>query len=188
MPHPDAQRWNARYLAERERWLEQSPRQLLVDYAHLLPKEGLALDAAAGVASNGLYLAVHGLHVIALDISEYGLRLARARARQRSLLLDTAVLDLAQLWLPPDHFDVILNFHFLERSTFDQYRRALRPGGWLIFETFLRYDEAIENPEYFLKPGELCLAFKDFEIAHWREQDLGKQMRVTAQLVAQKPG
>lgn len=188
MPHPDAERWNARYVADRENWLAHSPRQLLRDHAYLLPKRGIALDAAAGVATNGLYLAERGYYVIALDISEYGLRLARRRASERSLRLDTVVCDLKNLWLPQECFDVILNFHFLERAAFEPYRRSLKPGGWLIFETFLQREEIVENPDYYLEPGELRQAFDDFEIFYWHEQDLSERKRVTAQLVARKPG
>ena len=75
MTHLDAQRWNKRYAAEGLVWLERSPRALLLNHEHLLPNSGLALDAAAGVAANGLYLAQQGLHVIALDISETGHKL-----------------------------------------------------------------------------------------------------------------
>ncbi len=188
MPHPDAERWNARYAADLENWLAQTPRQLLREHAQLLPKRGIALDAAAGVATNGLYLAGRGYRVIALDISEYGLKLARQRARKRSLQLDAAVCDLKKLWLPKEYFDVILNFHFLERAAFESYRRALKPGGWLIFETFLQRGEAAENLDYYLEPGELRQAFEDFEIFYWHEQDLSERKRVTAQLVARKPG
>lgn len=187
MTHPDAQRWNARYEAERENWLSQSPRRLLKQHAPLLPEGGMALDAAAGVATNGLYLAERGFHVIALDISEYGLKMAKKRARERALHLEAAVLDMGKLWLPRDYFDVVLNFHFLERAIFNIYRQALKPGGWLIFETFLQRGEIVENPDYYLEPGELRRAFQDFEIVHWYEQDLQERRRVTAQLVARKP-
>ena len=70
MTHLEAQRWDERYQRERELWLELEPRQLLTDYAHLLPTEGRALDAASGVAIHALFLAQRGLKAFALDISE----------------------------------------------------------------------------------------------------------------------
>lgn len=187
MNHPDAERWNARYAADGEDWLENQPRQLLLDYAHLLPKQGIALDAAAGVANNGTYLSRRGLHVIALDISINALQLAMQRALMESLPLSAAVFDISHLWLPMNYFDVIVNFHFLKRTTFPVFRQALRPGGLIIFETFLRSNEDSSTPDYYLEPGELHSAFSDFEIIHWKESSIPATTKVTAQLVARKP-
>jgi tellurite methyltransferase len=186
--HPDAKKWNNRYLEEGEDWLEKSPRQLLLDYAELLPTDGLGLDAAAGVANNGTFLAQRGLKVIALDISETALRLAMERAREKKLPISAAVYDLSSPWLPPDHFDVIVNFRFLERATFPIYRSSLRRGGLLFFETYLQTNPDAVHPEYYLNPGELFRAFQDFDIIHWKEIDAPGIKRARAQLVARKGG
>lgn len=191
MPHPDACRWDARYAQEQDRWLEHHPRQLLVDYAYLLPDTGLALDAASGVGVNSLFLARRGLHVIALDISEIALRLALRQARSEGLPLSAAVYDLSSPWLPEASFDVILNFHFLERATLPVFRAALKPGGLLFFETFMKVGEEIDQPEYYLDPGELRAAFRDFEFIRNTEIFLpateNHPPRGMAQLVARKP-
>ena len=184
--HPDAKKWNARYREEGDRWLTRHPRPLLTDWLPQLPTNGLALDAAAGVAIHGRALAHHGLHVIALDIAEVGLRLALRVARADGFMVETAVVDLSRLWLPPHTFDVIVNFRFLERTTFPTYRRALKPGGWLIFETFVRTDPSAPDPDYYLQRGELRAAFADWNIRHSAEV-AGSNGRVTDQLVACKP-
>jgi tellurite methyltransferase len=188
--HPDAAKWNGRYQTEGEKWQKSRPRQLLLDYVDQLPVSGLALDAAAGVAVHGLFLAERGWHVIALDISEVGLRLAREQALARGVWLETAVFDLTNPWLPANTFDVILNFRFLERSTFTVYRRALKPGGWLLFETFVHPKRTVKDPDYFLEPGELRSAFADFEIIHSAQKEVQGQrsgrMKQVEQLVARK--
>ena len=61
MPNPTAARWDERYQQESDFWLKRQPRELLTAYADLLPRKGRALDAASGVAINGIYLAHHGL-------------------------------------------------------------------------------------------------------------------------------
>lgn len=191
MTHPDAERWDARYTEELDSWLARQPRQLLQEYAHLLPAAGRALDAAAGVGTNSLFLARRGLRVLALDISEVALRAARARFADLGLYLDAAVMDLARPRLPISVFDVIVNFHFLERSTFKAFHRALKPGGVLIFETFVEKRGEVGRPEYFLKPGELSDAFAGLETIHQEECVLldedGALIRRTEQLVARKP-
>jgi len=185
MTHPDAQRWNETYKRDGGQWLHGRPRQLLLDFAPYLPRSGLALDAAAGVGTHGLFLAQRGLHVIALDVSETGLCLAQQQARAQGVVLETAVTDLAHLWLPPDTFDVILNFRFLERITFSVYQQALKPGGWLLFETFVRLDTAtsasacvefaetlstgVPHPHHYLEPAELADAFADLEQIYYEE-------------------
>jgi tellurite methyltransferase len=191
MTHPDAARWNHRYTQDGHAWQGRRPRQLLREFAHLLPDQGMALDAAAGVGLHGLFLAERGLHVIALDVSEVGLRLARESAQRRGLWLETAVFDLSHPWLPANYFDVIANFRFLERATFPVYRQALKPGGLLFFETFLKTDPQGDYPDHYLNPGELKQAFAGFTVIHSglfeiRHED-GHVIKTTEQLVARKP-
>ncbi len=178
--------WNARYLDEGELWLGKPPRQMLLDWAYLLPERGLALDAAAGVGANGLFVAEHGLTVIAMDFSEVALRLAVERARSESLPFRPAVYDMELLQLPDHHFDVIVNFFFLERANLQVYHRALKTGGLLFFETLLSTDAVTVCPEYYLERGELLDAFADFEILHQAEAvDCGEN-RCSEQLIARK--
>ncbi len=190
MSHPDAVKWNGRYAAEGAQWQKSSIRSLLQKWLPRLPQSGLALDAAAGVGVNGLALARHGLRVIALDISEVGLRLARQLFAQEGLTVETAVYDLAHPWFPPNSFDVIINFRFLERATFPAYRRALKSGGWLIFETFVKTDRNVVYPPHYLDPGELKSAFADFHIHENQQHEIwqdGSLYKTSDTLVAQKP-
>ena len=179
--------WNARYAKEGEFWLGKPPRKLLRDWARLLPERGLALDAASGVGANGLFLAKRGLSVIALDFSEVALRLAVERARRKSLPFQAAVYDMALLQLPAHTFDVIVNFFFLERPTLAVYRRALKPGGVLVFETLLKTDTVTVRPEHYLELGELLPHFADFDILHSAEAVGCGENRLSEQLIARKP-
>ncbi len=188
MTHPDAARWNDRYQQDHERWLRRAPSRLLVRYRHLLPSRGLALDAAAGVAPNGLYLAERGLRVIALDISEIGLRLGMARAAKRSLPLWGAVCDLERMRLPANSFAVIANILFMARPALQAYRTALQPGGLLFFEAFVAADASDAGP-YELLPGELRALFGDYDVLHSMvEAAEGRPGKFAEQLVARKPG
>jgi len=191
MSHPDAQIWNARYLTDKGHWVRRQPYPLLCSYAERLPPVGLALEVAAGAAPAGIFLARRGLRVVAMDISEAGLRLAQQRTRELSLPLSLVVMDMSDPWLPLAGFDIILNFYFLSRPLLKCYRQALKPGGWLFFETFVKGTQRKCNPAHYLEPGELYSAFQDWEILHWAEtwKKSGSgtlSSRRIAQLVARK--
>jgi SAM-dependent methyltransferase len=191
MSHPDAQLWNARYLSDQEHYLRRQPYPLVRAYADQLPLGGLALDVAAGAAPAGLFLARRGLRVIAVDISEVGLRLAQKKAREFSLPLSPVVMDMSDSWLPASKFDVVLNFYYLSRPLFECYRQALKPGGWLFFETFVQETHRRCNSAHYLESGELYSAFQDWEILHWAEtwrkrRDGTLSSKRIAQLVARK--
>ena len=55
-------------------------------------------------------------------------------------------------------YDVIVVTHYLHRPLFPSLLAALRPGGTLVYETFLRAQAARgrpTNPDFLLEPGEL---------------------------------
>ena len=191
MPNPEVDRWNEKYERESELWLGMEPRRLLVSFIGQIPKKGLALDAACGVGINAVYLAKHGLRVLGIDISEYALHLARRRIKKLGYPVEFAVADLSQPWLPDDYFNVITNFHFLERAAIPVYRQALKPGGLIMFDTFVARSNTVDSPAYYLEPGELNLLFEGFEIIHYAESILEQSRshgeRGAAQIVARKP-
>ncbi|MCP4415635.1 MAG: class I SAM-dependent methyltransferase [Chloroflexi bacterium] len=188
--HPDAIRWNGRYQTDGPQRQQAPPSQLLQDFAYLLPKTGVVLDAAAGVGINALFVAGLGVPVVALDISEMGLGLLRQRAIDLQVGVETAVFDLTHPYFPTNCVNAILNFRFLERATFAAYQQALRPGGLLIFETFVCAGGE-ETPDHFLQPGELRRAFTNFDVIFYAETTAlsyrSGQIRQVAQLVARKP-
>lgn len=185
----DRQRWDARY-ASREREPKTEPSLFVRSCLPLLPRCGYALDVAAGGGRNSVALAAHGLQVDAVDISWYGLRRALQLAAQRQVRIQPIVLDLQRGWLPLRSYDVIVNSLFLLRTLLPAIRRALKPGGWLVFETFTVAQYALtphrfKSREYLLQPGELRRLFDDFLVlSYWEGVEAE---RATARLLARKP-
>jgi SAM-dependent methyltransferase len=193
MPHADALVWDHRYTNDKKWHHLRSPRQLVMPYLGLLPYKGLILDAACGTTPTGLYLASHGWRVIALDVSIAALRLAQLQARKEALPVSFALMDLTNPWLPDDYFDIILNFYYLSRPLLSIYRKSLKLGGLLFFETFLRDEnfshEVDGNPQHYLNPSELEDAFDGWDIIHYahaKRDDRPVRTRRIAQMVARK--
>ena len=180
----DRERWDKKWAQMGAEHLTPAP--LLVRYADRLGG-GRALDLACGVGRNALWLAANGYTVDAVDISPVGLALGRAEAEQRGLTVNFFKADLDDHILPVATYDLIAVFRFLNRRLLPAIGAALRPGGWLFYESLdLRYlDLQPDAPrDYLLTPGELEIAF-----AHLRVIEAGPNPgRQTSFLVAQAGG
>ena len=103
------------------------------------------------------------------------------------------VADLTRFHLPAEHFDVILNFYYLQRDLWAKYRRFLRPGGILVIETLTQEMHGLRpdiDPLYLLRPGELQAAFRDWQILIYRESWVETETRhpkAVASLIARRP-
>jgi tellurite methyltransferase len=187
MPLSDALKWNQRYQQEKFKSFEQ-PRSFLLESAVHLPGGGLALDMAMGLGGNAGFLIKRGFRVIGLDISS----VAVFNAKSRYPDLMAAVVDLTCVYLPANKFDVILNFYYLQRDLWPVYKRALRSGGILIFESLtvkMLEQSADIDPEYLLTSGELLQGFRELNILAYREDwviDDKGHYKAVASLVARK--
>ena len=166
---------------------------ILDDVTHLLPVRGRALDVACGTGAASIFLARHGLEVVAWDISPIAIGKLRIFAARHELAIEPEVVDIAQARIPQEAFDVIFVSRYLERSACAGLSRALRPGGLLVYQTFSI--EALEsaphmNPAYCLVRGELLNLFHDLQPVLYREDalvgDTTRGLRNEARLVAQR--
>jgi len=120
---------------------EDQPATLLVEHIDLLSTapDKTALDVACGKGRNALYLARKGFTVTGLDRDAAGLADARAEAEARKLSLTLREQDLeaAGATLPPAAFGLVCVFYYLHRPLLAPIAGAVRPGGVLVYETFL---------------------------------------------------
>lgn len=164
----DRKRWEDRYATGGAG--SGDPSDFLVAHAELL--QGRILDVAAGAGRNALFLARRGRHVDMLDIAYAGLQIARNAARAEGLDLWAVQADLESFPLPPTRFDAALNIRYLQRSLFEPLQHTVRPGGIILFETFLIDQQAIghpRNPAFLLQHGELRAAFSRCEMVAYEE-------------------
>jgi tellurite methyltransferase len=135
---------------------------------------GSALDIACGKGRNAIYIAQRGFTVTALDISAVALAEGRRRAQRQALLIDWHLCDLEASALAPaaGDFDLIVNFNYLQRALIRPMQQAVKPGGHVIFETYLIDQAALghpKNPDYLLQRNELLDCFRDFRVLCYRE-------------------
>jgi dihydroneopterin aldolase len=174
------------------------PARFLVQQLDRLPK-GLILDVAAGSGRHTLFLSSLGYEVEAIDRDEQALAQLLTDARSKRLAgVTTRALDLESPH-PPDlgeeRYDAILVFLYLHRPIFPHLIRALKPGGVLVYETFLiDHHLHYQHPrrrEFCLGHGELLSFTSGLRILHYdeglHEEARDGESAYTAQLVAQKP-
>lgn len=186
------EKWDRRY--REASGLLAEPCRLLVEFAHLLPAEGEALDLAAGLGGNALFLSRRGLVTSAWDISGVAMRQLADTAERQGLPLGTQVRDLATQPPPADSFDVITVSRFLDRTLCPYITAALRQGGLLYYQTYTADRVAgaggPNNPDFLLARNELLRLFCELELVYYREEggigDTRQGMRNEAQLIARK--
>ena len=182
------QKWDRRY-----EQAQQPPDALevLVDHVYLLPAQGTALDLACGLGGSGLCLAENGLQTWAWDQSPVAIEALQRRSM--GLPLYAEVRDVVANPPEPERFDVICVGHFLDRDLCSHISAALRPGGLLFYQTFVREtvdDSGPGNPNYRLAVNELPGLFPGLTIRFFRDEgrvgDHARGFRNRSQLIAQR--
>jgi len=179
--------WNRLYDTEKFVF-GRDPSPFLKKHLKTLPR-GRVLDIAMGEGRNGVFLAKQGFEVEGVDLSDVALKKAQRFAAEEGVTLRTIVTDVAEYEITPNSYDVILNINFLERKIFPGILRGLKKGGILLFENVILDPAKVSGakdfkPEYFLKPGELRLAFSQFEILEYEEASDGKE--TVARMIAKR--
>lgn len=193
MSGSDEEKWQQRYQDADIGSVD--PAMVLQRYAHLLPASGAALDLAAGLGGNALFLARHGLDTVAWDISSNAMDKLSHYATTAGLPLQSEVRDVTANPPQPDSFDVIVVSRFLDRALCPDITAALKPGGLLFYQTFLaeKADPGIGpgNPAFLLRQNELLHLFNELTVRAYHEEgtigDISQGIRNEALLVAQRP-
>ncbi len=171
MNHKRRARWEERHRGT----MPGDPEPSVTELMPLLPA-GTALDIAAGTGRNSIALARAGWRVVAADFSPPGLHALAEIARRDKLTIATVLADLGEtLPFRASTFDVILNVSYLDRALIPQLKDVLRPGGAMLFDTYL-VDEAdavghghLRNTRFTLEHYELRTLLAGLELLHYRE-------------------
>lgn len=167
------------------------PSDWLLEIVDLLPPAGLALDVACGSGRDASFLAAAGYRVRALDRDAAALAELTATATRLGLPVAAEVVDLEseEVEVGDAAYALVVVAHFLHRPLFPALRRALAPGGVLVYETFT-VDQAVHghprNPAFLLEHGELPRLVAPLGVLRQRDGEF--QGRRVAGVVAVRPG
>ena len=191
MSQADQRKWDRIY-TDKDRETGQ-PCRVLSAHSYLLPPAGDALDLACGRGGNALFLAGKGYATCAWDLSEVVIQRLADQARQIGVPLRAEQRDVAANPPPPASFDIIVVSRYLERTIVSDIIGALKDGGLLFYQTFIREkvsDFGPHNPAYRLQPNELLRLFRSLHIIYYHEEgatgDTDQGFRNEAMLIAQR--
>jgi len=160
------------------------PSSWLVRWAPLIPPAGEVLDLACGGGRHARFLAQQGHVVDAVDRDAQALALLAGVAGVRPLRAD---LEGAPWPYPDRAWDGIVVANYLHRPLFPSLLASLRPGGVLIYETFMAGNERWgrpSNPAFLLQPNELLTAFgADLALAAFEQGEVGQPKPAVVQRI-----
>ena len=154
-----AQKWDEIYQARTD---TPQPAYVLQQHLAWLPQTGTALDVASGQGGNALALAAHGLATAAWDLSPVAIAQIQQRAAADKLPVTSAVHDIERTPPAANSLEVIVVSHFLHRPLCAALTAALKPNGWLLYQTFCTHKPAgvgPNNPDFVLQENELLTLF-----------------------------
>ncbi|MDZ7884805.1 MAG: class I SAM-dependent methyltransferase [Mycobacterium sp.] len=170
MSESDRIRWDRRY-AERSAVPTPALPAVFADFESVFPHTGSALELACGSGAAAVWLAMRGLDVHGIDVSDVAIERARLTARRsgvaRRCRFDSVDLDLG---LPPGNpVDVVVCNRFRDRRLDGAVINRLAPGGLLAICVLSEVGAA---PGCFSAvSGELCAAYAALDVVAAGEGD-----------------
>jgi tellurite methyltransferase len=192
----DQERWNGRYSSQftQRNYSWQPSGWLLEIAAQLQPPraDARALDLACGGGRNAVWLAERRWTVDAWDLSDVGLAILTREVDERAargapIEVYPQQIDLDAAAIPQAVYDLVLNMMFMHRQLWPSIAASLRPGGLLVYQTFVQSPALPPevNTAYALAQDELRATFERLGLETLSYDEQGE--RSTARLLARKP-
>lgn len=170
------------------------PSPLVQEFVNKVAKRsnsGQAVDIGCGGGRDSVFLAQHGWQMIAIDREQRVLSGAKQLAQSISseLAIDWRACSVESAPCLPQHpLDLIVMVRFLNRSIVAKMSQMLKPGGYVVIQTFVEGVEKMgspKNPNFILRKGELAKTFSAFDVIVDRIDSL-TDGRPVASFIAQK--
>jgi hypothetical protein len=110
------------------------------------------------------------------------------RENIKGLSVDAQLEDLeaGRFQIDPGAYDLICDFHYLQRDLFPRIREGISPGGIFAGEIHLADDVPGRTPAFVLQPGELRAEFAGWKILFYSEGSESSRSRPAARIIARK--
>lgn len=147
---------------------------------------GTALDVACGSGRNLRWLAQAGWQVTGVDRDT-----AATSGLQSLAKIVDADIEHAPWPLQQQQFDLVVVCNYLWRPLFDTIQAAVKPGGWLIWETFADGQQTIgrpSRPDFLLQRGELLRVCAGWHVVAYEDLlESGVNPRFVQRVAAIRP-
>ncbi len=165
MAKSDKTRWDERYI---NRPYPIEVVKIVEDFYPLVQGKD-TLEIACGKGRNARFLAAQGFKIDAYDISSVAIKTLQGLEN-----INAKEIDLDDINLGKDQYDLIVCTYYLDRSLFPKIYESLKEGGIFIFETYVYHEENENAPSqkrFLLQEGELVTQFNTlYEILHLQEK------------------
>jgi SAM-dependent methyltransferase len=166
-----------------------APSPWVVRWSPLIRPGSEVLDLACGTGRHARFLAARGCSVLAVDRDAEAIAMLAAVA---GVFTRTADLEGAAWPFAPSSFDAVVVANYLHRPLFGPIVDALRPGGVLVYETFMVGNERFgrpSNPHFLLRPGELLEAVQGpLEVVAFEQGEVGTPRPAVVQRICALKG
>jgi SAM-dependent methyltransferase len=164
-----------------------TPSEWFVRHAALVTAGSQLLDVACGHGRHAKYFAERGANVTAVDRDQLALSTLQSVS---NLTTHCADLESAPWPYAPHSFDVVLVCNYLWRPTFGALLATIKPGGLLLYETFMDGNEQFgkpSRPDFLLRSNELLQHTRDaFQIIAFEEGTDAEPLAVKQRICARK--
>ena len=161
----DKQRWNERYLDNPMPTTVSPLVEKYIEHANV----GQEIDLTCGTGRNTHFLSQKGFDVDAVDISDYALKRVK-----NSPTINKIATDLDKYNITTKKYDLIVNVNYLNRRLVSQMKDGLKPGGVIMFETFIvahgDFKLPTMNLDYLLRKNELLHYFIGLDVIYYEER------------------
>jgi tellurite methyltransferase len=180
-------KWNSRY---RECDIESvAPIDFLQRFSYLLPtcKNQKAVDYAAGVGANSIFLAKRGYEVDSFDISDIAVNKLKEYKKKYKLKINPQCVDLSTHKVKKNYYNLAIVTFFMQRELIHTIIKSLKKNGLIFYKTVCNNNwmprRFLSHPDFVLQPNELLKLFVDFHIIYYNEDETDSNACIIARKI-----
>ena len=165
----------------------QPPSDWILRFARHWPKGLDVLDVACGSGRHMRWFDEHGHRVTGVDRDAQSLEVASAWGETIRADLESG----SDPWpLHTRQFDAVVVTHYLWRELWPHLKSAVKPGGWLLYETFAWGNARFGKPSreaFLLRPGELLEVFAQWHVVAFEQGVMDNPVRQVQRIAVHPP-